>query len=140
MKNENPITVSVNVNAPIETVWECWTAPDHITEWAFASDDWETPAAENDLRVGGKSKTTMAAKDKSASFDLVCTYTAVDKPELLEYDMADGRHVKIVFSQEGNLVKITQTFDPEQENSEELQREGWQAILENFKKHVEAAH
>ncbi|HSI20815.1 MAG TPA: SRPBCC domain-containing protein [Verrucomicrobiae bacterium] len=139
MKNEHPITVRVSIQAPIGKVWEYWNAPEHITQWAFASDDWECPAAENDLREGGKGKTTMAAKDGSFSFDLVVTYTAVREPELIEYDMENGRHVKIEFHQTDGGVEVVETFDPEQENSEERQREGWQAILDNFKKHVETA-
>ncbi len=104
--------------------------------WAFASDDWEAPAAENDLCVGGKFKTTMAAKDKSKSFDFAGIYTTVTKYKLIEYDMTDGRHVKIVFTETPDGVKVTETFDPEQENTEELQRSGWQAILDNFKKYI----
>ncbi len=137
MQNENPITVSTTVHAPIEKVWQYWNEPEHITQWAFASDDWECPAAENDLRVGGASKTTMAAKDGSASFDINSTYTAVKEHELIEYDMEDGRHVTIEFKPGDDGVEIIQTFDPEQENTEEVQRGGWQAILDNFKKHVE---
>ena len=136
MENTTPITVRVRIEAPIEKVWSCWTEPDHITQWAFASDDWEAPAAENDVRVGGRSMTRMAAKDGSASFDLVGTYTAVQKPEIIEYDMEDGRHVKVTFAEQDGAVDVIETFDPEHENSEELQRGGWQAILDNFKKHV----
>jgi uncharacterized protein YndB with AHSA1/START domain len=136
--NKNPITVEVVVQAPMSKVWAYWNQPEHIMQWAFASDDWEAPAAENDLRTGGKFSTTMAAKDKSQSFDLIGSYTAVKEEELIEYDMADGRHVKVVFSQVEEGVKITETFDPENENAEELQKNGWQAILNNFKKHVES--
>ncbi len=132
-----PITVETIVNAPLSKVWEYWNQPEHIMQWAFASDDWEAPASENDLKVGGKFKTTMAAKDKSASFDFGGTYTEVRENELIEYDMDDGRHVKVKFSQTPEGVKVTEAFDPEGENSEEMQRGGWQAILENFKKHVE---
>ncbi|MEK7570784.1 MAG: SRPBCC family protein [Patescibacteria group bacterium] len=134
----NPITVETIVKAPIEKVWESWNKPEHIMQWAFASDDWEAPAAQNDLRTGGKFKTTMAAKDKSESFDFAGVYTAVIENELIEYDMEDGRHVKIAFTQTPEGVQVVETFDPENENSEELQRSGWQAILDNFKKHTEA--
>jgi uncharacterized protein YndB with AHSA1/START domain len=134
--NKNPITVKVTINAPISKVWEYWNQPEHIMKWAFASDDWEAPFAENDLRTGGKFTTTMAAKDKSASFDLIGVYTAVKEHQLIEYDMEDGRHVKVEFSSTPEGVVVTETFDPENENSEELQRNGWQAILDNFKKHV----
>jgi uncharacterized protein YndB with AHSA1/START domain len=136
--DQNAITVRTSVNAPIEKVWECWNKPEHIKRWAFASDDWEAPAAENDVQVGGKFKTVMAAKDKSASFDFAGTYTAVKEHELIEYDMDDGRHVKVVFEETPEGVRVTETFDPENENPEEVQRNGWQAILENFKKYVES--
>ncbi len=140
MENNHPITVAITVKAPIEKVWECWTEPTHITQWAFASDDWQCPAAENDLRVGGQSKTVMAAKDGSASFEIIGTYTAVKENELIEYDMEDGRHVAIHFANRDGETEITETFDPEQENSEEKQRAGWQMILDNFKEHVEHTH
>lgn len=136
--DNKPITVEVVVNAPMAKVWEYWNKPEHITHWAFASDDWEAPSAENDLRVGGKFKTVMAAKDKSMSFDFGGTYTVVNEEDLIEYDMGDGRHVKVEFTQSAEGVKVTVTFDPEHENSEEKQRSGWQAISDNFKKYVES--
>jgi uncharacterized protein YndB with AHSA1/START domain len=134
----NPITVQTTIKAPLEKVWECWNKPKHITKWAFASDDWEAPVAENDLRVGGKFKTVMAAKDKSASFDFGGIYTVVKEHELIEYDMNEERHVKVEFTEMPDGVQVTETFDPENQNSEEMQRAGWQAILDNFKKYVEA--
>ena len=138
--NKNPISVETIIKAPIEKVWEYWNKPEHITKWAFASDDWEAPAAENDLRTGGRFKTTMAAKDKSASFDLTGVYTAVKEHELIEYDMdgADKRHVKTEFTQLPEGVKVVVTFDPENQNSEEMQRSGWQTISDNFKKYAES--
>ena len=137
--NNKPITVEVIIKAPIEKVWDFWNKPEHIMKWAFASDDWEAPAAENDVRTGGKFKTTMAAKDKSASFDFTGTYTNVEEHKLIEYDMDgdDHRHVRVEFAEVPEGIKITETFDPENENSEEMQRSGWQGILNNFKKHVE---
>lgn len=143
MEKQNPITVTATINAPIERVWETWNKPEHVTKWAFASDDWEAPLAENDLKVGEKFKTTMAAKDKSASFDFTGTYTAVKEHEVIEYDMdkapseAENRHVKTEFKTTPEGVKITQTFDPENENPIEIQRGGWQSILNNFKKYAE---
>jgi uncharacterized protein YndB with AHSA1/START domain len=137
--NNTPITVEVTVKAPISKVWEHWNKPEHITHWAFASDDWEAPAAENDIRVDGKFKTTMAAKDKSQSFDFTGTYTAVEEHKRIEYDIADGRHVKVEFTESPEGVHVVETFDPESQNSAELQRSGWQAILENFKKYVEVS-
>lgn len=135
--NIKPITIQTIVNASISKIWDYWNNPNHITKWAFAQDDWEAPAAENDLRVGGTFKTVMAAKDKSMSFDFAGTYTSVNEHALIEYNMSDGRHVKIEFAELPEGVRVTETFDPENENSEELQRTGWQAILNNFKKHVE---
>ncbi len=136
-KSHTNITVETIVNAPIEKVWETWTEPKHITKWAFASDDWEAPHAENDIRTGGKFSTTMAAKDKSASFNFNGVYTNVKAYELIEYDIEGGRHVKIQFTKQPNGIKITETFDIEYSNSIDLQKDGWQAILENYKKYIE---
>ena len=133
----NQITVEVTVNAPIEKVWKFWNEPEHITNWAFASEDWEAPFAENDLRTDGRFKTTMAAKDKSFSFDFTGTYTNVQNHESIAYTIDDGRKVSVTFKANGDATQITETFDPENENSEEMQRGGWQAILNNFKKYVE---
>lgn len=133
----NPITVQTIVNASMEKVWEFWNEPEHIMNWAFASDDWEVPAAQNDLQVGGKFVTTMAAKDKSASFDFSGTYTVVKEHESIEYTMDDGRKVSVKFETVPKGVQVTETFDPENENSEEMQRAGWQSILDNFKKYAE---
>ncbi len=135
--NKNAITIETIVKAPISKVWEYWSKPEHIVHWAFASDDWEAPTAENDLRDGGRFKTTMAAKDKSQSFDFSGIYTLIKEHELIEYDMDDSRHVKVKFTQVPEGVKVIVTFDPEKENSVEMQRSGWQAILDNFKKYVE---
>jgi uncharacterized protein YndB with AHSA1/START domain len=131
------ITVKTNIASSIAKVWDSWNKPEHITNWAFASDDWEAPSAENDLRVGGKFKTVMSAKDKSSSFNFEGIYSIVMEHSLIEYDMSDGRHVKIVFEETPLGVQVTETFDLESENSEELQRSGWQAILNNFKNYVE---
>lgn len=131
------ITVEATINAPIQKIWEFWTKPEHIVNWAFASDDWEAPAAENDLRVGGKFKTVMAAKDKSTSFDFLGTYTAVKEHELIEYNIADGRHVKVDFVAAPEGVKITTVFEPYPGNSYEKEHGGWQGILNNFKKYAE---
>ena len=131
------ITVETIVNAPIEKVWQAWNEPEHIKQWCHASDDWGVPAAQNDLRVGGTFTTTMAANDGSVSFDFGGTYTDVREHECIAYEMTDGRKVEISFTQTPEGVKVTESFDPESENSEEMQRNGWQSILENFKKHVE---
>ncbi|MDN5274681.1 MAG: Activator of Hsp90 ATPase 1 family protein [Candidatus Saccharibacteria bacterium] len=136
--NEDTITVKTTVDAPIKTVWECWIHPKHITRWAFGSDDWEAPEAENDLREGGTFKTVMAAKDGSASFDFTGTYTLVIDQKAIEYELDDGRQVRTIFKEMPDGVRITQTFDPENENSIDMQRTGWQTILDNFKQHTEA--
>lgn len=132
------ITVETIVKSPISKVWEYWNKPEHIVHWAFASDDWEAPEAENDLRIDGRFKTTMAAKDKSARFDFTGTYTNVKENERIEYNIDDGRHVKVIFSEVPEGVRLIEIFDPETENSQEVQRAGWQTILDNFKKYTEA--
>lgn len=131
------ITVQILVNQPITKVWEFWNEPQHIVNWAFASDDWEVPAAHNDLRVGKNFIITMAAKDKSARFDFTGAYTNIINHKLIEYTIEDGRTVSITFETTSDGVLVTETFDPENENSEEMQRAGWQALLNNFKKYVE---
>lgn len=131
------ITVQATVNAPIEKVWKFWNEPKHITQWAFASPDWHAPKAENDLRVDGTFSTTMAAKDGSFSFDFGGVYTKVENHKAIEYTLGDGRKVKISFSAEGNQTNVFETFDPENQNPEEMQRGGWQAILDNFKSYAE---
>lgn len=133
------ITVSAVVNSSIESVWDSWNLPSHIAGWAFASDDWEASSVENDLRVGGKFKIRMQAKDKSAGFDFIGTYSVVDENKLIEYVMEDGRHVSVRFELINDGVKVIEIFDPEDENPEETQRKGWQAILNNFKKYVESS-
>lgn len=138
-KNTPVITVQVLINAPTKKVWEFWSEPQHIIKWTFASDDWHAPYAENDLRIDGKFKTTMAAKDGSISFDFEGIYTDVQTYKLIEYVLGDGRKVSISFESGDNVTTVTETFDPESENSVELQRGGWQAILDNFKNYVETA-
>lgn len=131
------ITIQATINAPVEKVWKYWNEPNHITQWAFASPDWHAPKAENDLRVDGTFSTTMAAKDGSFSFEFGGVYTKVEKHKAIEYTLGDGRKVKISFSSEGNQTKVVETFDPEDQNPEEMQRGGWQAILDNFKAYAE---
>jgi uncharacterized protein YndB with AHSA1/START domain len=132
------ITVEATVNAPIEKVWKLWSEPQHIMQWCQASDDWHVPYADNDLRDNGKFKTTMAAKDGSFSFDFEGVYTTVQPNKLIEYAISDGRKVSIKFSLQGNETKITEIFDAESQNPIEMQRGGWQAILDNFKKYTES--
>jgi uncharacterized protein YndB with AHSA1/START domain len=133
------ITIETVVNAPVEKVWEYWNEPKHITQWAQASPEWHAPYADNDLRVDGTFKTTMAAKDGSMSFDFGGVYTAVQQHKLIEYTMGDGRKVSVSFSDLGGSTKVVETFEPESTNSIEMQRGGWQAILDSFKNHTEAS-
>lgn len=136
--NKTKITVGNTVNAPIEKVWDMFNKPEHITQWCAASDDWHAPHAENDLRVGGKSKTRMEAKDGSFGFDFESTYDAIKEHESIDYTIADGRKVSLQFQPVAGGVKITETFEAEGINPAEMQQAGWQAILDNFKKYVEA--
>jgi uncharacterized protein YndB with AHSA1/START domain len=133
------ITVQAKIKAPIDKVWELWTLPEHITKWNNASEDWHTPYAENDLKVGGKFKSTMAAKDGSMRFDFIGTYSDVKQKKSIAYTMEDGRKAKVIFEVQGDDVEIRESFDPETQNSEVMQQQGWQAILDNFKKYVESS-
>lgn len=132
------ITVEVTVNAPIEEVWDKWTNPAHIIQWNSASDDWHTPHAENDLREGGKFTARMEAKDGSFGFDFWGIYDTIKQYEFIEYTLGDNRKVNIAFTASGNETHLIETFEAETENSVELQKAGWQAILNSFKNHVEA--
>lgn len=135
----NTITIETVVDTSIEKVWEMWTSPDHITGWAFASNDWTCPRAENDIRKNGRFLTRMEAKDGSTGFDFAGTYTEVTLFSSISYTMDDERTASIIFEKiNDNETKVTETFEMEVENSEELQRGGWQSILDNFKKYTEA--
>lgn len=136
--NKTEITVETVINAPVEKVWNYWSLPEHITKWCQASDDWHAPYADNDLRKGGTFKTTMAAKDGSFSFDFGGVYTNVDAYKTLAYTINDGREVSVTFTPEENATKVVETFDAENTHSIEMQKGGWQAILDNFKKYTEA--
>ncbi len=131
------ITIETTVNAPIEKVWSYWTSPDHITQWNAANEDWHTTKAENDLKVGGKFSSRMEAKDGSFGFDFGGTYTEVVTNEKITYTLEDDRKVSITFTQTPEGVNVVEVFEAETQNSEELQRSGWQAILDNFKRYTE---
>ncbi|MBL7703430.1 MAG: SRPBCC family protein [Ferruginibacter sp.] len=131
------ITIEAAINAPVDKVWQYWSAPEHIKQWCSASSDWHVPHATNDLKAGGNFSTRMEAKDGSFGFDFGGIYDDVKTNELIAYTMADGRKVTVSFTSDGNATKVVETFDPENQNPVEMQRAGWQAILENFKKHVE---
>jgi uncharacterized protein YndB with AHSA1/START domain len=137
--NKTVITVESTVNAPVEKVWEFWTEPKHITQWNNASDDWHTPRAENDLRVGGKFTARMEAKDGSFGFDFGGVYDEVKEHRYIEYTLGDERKVKVDFMPEGSSTKVSESFEAESTHSEEMQKGGWQAILDNFKKYTEAS-
>lgn len=134
------ITVETNIDAAADKVWSYWTTPYHIKQWCQASDDWYAPYSENDLRVNGKFRTTMSARDDSEKFDFEGTYTEVDLNEFLAFTLTDGRKVNVTFKPDGDRTRVVETFEPENLNSLELQRDGWQAILDNFRKYVESAH
>jgi uncharacterized protein YndB with AHSA1/START domain len=137
--NQTAITVETTVKAPVEKVWKFWSEPVHITKWNNASDDWHTTHAENDLRVGGKFASRMEAKDGSFGFDFDGVYDAVRENEYIEYTLGDGRKVKIDFLDQGNETKVVETFEPENTHSIEMQRGGWQAIMDSFKRYTEEA-
>lgn len=131
------ITVETSVNASIEKVWQYWTEPKHIEKWNNASDDWHTPHAENDLQVGGKFLSRMEAKDGSFGFDFEGIYSDVIPFQTIKYGLADGREVEIIFEGKGQTTEVAEIFDAENENPIEMQKSGWQAILNNFKKYAE---
>ncbi|PPL01374.1 SRPBCC family protein [Parapedobacter indicus] len=137
--NATKITVETTVKAPVEKVWERYTSPEHIVKWNNASDDWHTTKAENDVRAGGKFLSRMEAKDGSFGFDFEGVYDDVKVNERIAYTMTDGRKAEIIFTGENSDTKMTVTFDAENENPIEMQREGWQAILDSFKKYTEAS-
>jgi len=137
--NAKTITVETNVHAPIEKVWDYFTNSKHIVQWNNASDDWHTPRAENDLRTGGNFLYRMEAKDGSFGFDFGGTYTSVEEHKYIEYAIGDGRKVKVSFNAvSNNQTHITENFEAENTHSLEMQRGGWQNILDNFKRYTEA--
>lgn len=131
------IKIETRVKASPEKTWEFWTQPEHIVKWNNASEDWHTPRAESDLREGGRFVSRMEAKDGSAGFDFGGTYTRVDKPHQISYTMDDGRKVDIHFTEEARSTLVAESFEPEATNPLEMQRHGWQNILDNFKRYVE---
>jgi uncharacterized protein YndB with AHSA1/START domain len=132
------IDIQTQVNAPLGKVWDAYNNPDDITQWNAASDDWHTTHSTVDLREGGSFLARMEAKDGSMGFDFGGTYTRVEPQRLIEYRMGDGREVTVQFAEQdgGTLVKVT--FDAETQHDPEFQRAGWQAILNNFGRYVEA--
>lgn len=137
--SKTKITIEATIEADSKKVWNCWTEPDHITQWNFASDDWHCPRAENDLRVGGKYLARMEAKDGSFGFDFETIYDEVIDQRKIAYTMQDGRQAITTFEDLAGKTKVTTVFDAETQNPVEMQRGGWQSILNNFKKHVESS-
>ena len=135
--NNTVVTIESTVNAPVEKVWKYWTGPEHITQWNTAIDTWHSPRAENDLRVGGKFLARMEAKDGSMGFDFGGIYDEVKTNETIAFTMSDGRKVNVQFTPSGDATKIVESFEAENQNPVEMQRFGWQSILDNFKKYVE---
>lgn len=131
------ITVQTTVNAPLDKVWFAFNNPEDIVKWNQASPDWHCPKAENDLQNGGTLKSTMAAKDGSFQFEFEAKYDEIIPNKFIRYYIADGRKVEIDFMEDNNSTVITEKFDPENQNPEEMQRQGWQAILDSFKNYVE---
>ena len=138
MEATHNITVANTVDVPVEKVWKFWTEPEHIKQWNNAADTWHTPHAENDVRPGGKFVARMEAKDGSFGFDFSGIYDEVRKNEYIAYTLGDGRKVSITFSDTGGATEVVETFEAEKTNPIEMQKGGWQAILDNFKKHAEA--
>lgn len=132
------VTTQVLVSSGIDKCWNAYTNPEHITKWNFASDDWQCPHASNDMRVGGKYMARMEAKDGSFGFDFEATYLELVPGESFIYVLGDGRVVSVKMQKENELTSVTVIFEAETQNPVELQRNGWQTILDNFKKYAEA--
>lgn len=131
------VKVETSINAPVNEVWNQWTDPRHIIRWNHASDDWITSWAENDLRAGGKFVARMEARDGSVGFDFGGEYTRVEPMRTIAYKLGDDRIVEVHFRPEGNRTNVTEVFDAESTHTVEMQKNGWQSILDNFKDHVE---
>lgn len=136
--SKTKITVETTVQASPQQVWECWTKPEHIVHWNHASDDWHCPAAVNDLRPGGRFSYTMASRDDRMRFDFEGEYRSIRPGESIAYTIADGREVTVGFFAEDTATRVVETFEAEHIHAPELQREGWQAILDNFRRYTEA--
>lgn len=131
------ITVQVTIMAPVDMVWEYYTNPHHIIHWNFTSDDWHCPKAENDLKIGGKYKARMEAKDGSWGFDFEAIYNEVIPQKEFTYTLADNRQATTRMKRQGDKTLVAVTFDAENQNPIDMQKDGWQAILDNFKRYVE---
>ena len=132
------ISVSAIINADVKKVWDYYTSPEHITQWNYADPSWQCPSASNDMRIGGKYSARMEAKDGSFGFEFEATYTEIAEGKSFTYTMPDNREVNVSFDGDGDTTAISVTFDAENQNPVEMQKNGWQAILDNFKKYTEA--
>lgn len=131
------LTIDTIVKSSIENVWNAYTEPQHIVNWNFASSDWHCPKAENDMKIGGKYSARMEAKDGSFGFDFVAVYDEIIPQQKITYTMEDGRKVTTVFENLNDKTKVTTTFEAENQNPIDMQKAGWQAILNNFKHYTE---
>ena len=137
MENRQIIEVKATINAPLNQVWEKWTQAKHVIHWNFAHESWCCPSAEVDFKEGGSSNYRMEAKDGSFGFDLIAIFTAIIPQELIASSLEDGRKVEVKFASNGQQTILVQRFEPETENTLELQQQGWQAILDQFKRYCE---
>ncbi|MBV8251059.1 MAG: SRPBCC family protein [Chitinophaga sp.] len=133
----NKVTVNATIHADAKKVWEYYTAPEHITQWNFADPSWHCPSVSNDMRIGGKYVARMEAKDGSFGFDFEATYDAINPGKSFTYTIADGRQAVVDFNGNGNQTDVVVSFDPEDQNPVEMQKGGWQAILNSFKQYAE---
>lgn len=131
------VEVKVDVKSDIETVWECWTKPEHIINWYFASETWHTPSAINDFKEDGKFSYRMESKDGSMGFDFAGRYLKIEDYKLIRYLLEDTRRVDVKFKGKGDFITVTEDFEAESDNTKDIERAGWQAVLENFKSYVE---
>lgn len=138
--NTQKININARIRTPIATSWERWTNPDHITQWNFATPAWHCPRATNELQPGGRYYARMEARDGSVGFDFEGVYDVVTDYQHLRYTLANGRQVDTRFAEADGATIISLSVDAESENPIDMQREGWQAILDNFKSYAENDH
>ena len=137
MNESKTITLETLVSVSLDKAWETWIQPQHVTQWNFASPYWHCPSAQTDLRIGGKFSSRMEARDGSFGFDFWGIYDEIIPQKLLRITMGDGRKMEVHFETLNGKVKVTERFEIEDLNSAEMQREGWQAILNNYKAYAE---
>ncbi len=129
------VSIQTTIQKPIELVWKTYITPKHVDAWNHATEDWETFGATSDFRVGGYFKYPMRAKDHSFGFDFEGEFLQIEPLKYIKYRLLDDRIVEIKFSEQPKQVKVEVIFDTESENSVELQRQGWQQILDAFKRY-----